>query len=224
MSRPTAFDRYIGIDYSGAKAPTSSLKGLRVYMAAQSGPPLEVQPSSSPRWYWTRREIAEWLVERLSEEQRTLVGIDHGFSFPLRYFDKYQLAHDRPAFLDDFQRHWPTDDQTTHTRTLTSSAMAFLATVQLDVARRDGGASRKKGREQNPFFISTYRVRSQSPPMPVSLGCVLSACKRRRHTFGLSMAGTSPPSVPSWPRSTHRCGEEALRWRIAAMISRTPSP
>jgi len=28
-----AFDRYIGIDYSGAETPISSLKGLRVYMA-----------------------------------------------------------------------------------------------------------------------------------------------------------------------------------------------
>src|SRR5439155_6864553 len=40
---------------------------------------------------------------------RTMVGIDHGFSFPLRYFERYQLAHDWSAFLDDFQRHWPTD-------------------------------------------------------------------------------------------------------------------
>src|SRR5208283_53721 len=53
-------------------------------------------------------------VERLSEKQLTLVGIDHGFSFPLRYFDKYHLPHDWPAFLDDFQRHWPTDDQYTY--------------------------------------------------------------------------------------------------------------
>src|SRR5207244_7841859 len=28
-----AFNRYIGIDYSGAKTPTSSLKGLRIYTA-----------------------------------------------------------------------------------------------------------------------------------------------------------------------------------------------
>jgi hypothetical protein len=105
-----AFDRYIGIDYSGAQTPISSLKGLRIYMADRNGPPNEVPPPPSPRKYWTRREIAEWLVERLSEEQATLVGIDHGFSFPLRYFDKYHLPHDWPAFLDDFQRHWPTDD------------------------------------------------------------------------------------------------------------------
>jgi hypothetical protein len=38
------FDRYIGIDYSGAMTPTSSLKGLRVYMADGISPPLEVQP------------------------------------------------------------------------------------------------------------------------------------------------------------------------------------
>ena len=110
MGRLPAFDRYCGIDYSGAETPKSSLKGLRVYMGDRNGPPTEVPPPPSPRKYWTRREIAEWLVERLSEKQPTLVGIDHGFSFPLRYFDKYHLPHDWPAFLDDFQRHWPTDD------------------------------------------------------------------------------------------------------------------
>jgi hypothetical protein len=30
-----------------------------------------------------KRDIAERLVEVLSEETPTLVGIDHGFSFPL---------------------------------------------------------------------------------------------------------------------------------------------
>ena len=73
------FERYIGIDYSGAKTPTSSLKGLRVYMADQTSQPIEVQPPPSPRKYWTWRGIAEWLVERLSEDLTTLTGIDHGF-------------------------------------------------------------------------------------------------------------------------------------------------
>ena len=111
---PAAFDRYIGIDYSGAKTPTSSLKGLRVYIADRSSPPVEVQPPPSPRKYWTRRGIAEWLAEWLREDRRTLVGIDHGFSFPLRYFEKHGLPHDWPAFLDDFQRHWPTDEDHTY--------------------------------------------------------------------------------------------------------------
>ena len=37
--------------------------------------PLEVPPPSSPRKYWTRKGIAEWLVERLAEDVPTLVGI-----------------------------------------------------------------------------------------------------------------------------------------------------
>jgi hypothetical protein len=104
-----AFVRYIGIDYSGAQTPTSSLSGLRVYMAEDETPPVEMLPPPSPRKYWTRREIAEWLVERLAEDVPTLVGIDHGFSFPLQYFEAHGLPLDWPAFLDDFQRHWPTD-------------------------------------------------------------------------------------------------------------------
>ncbi len=109
----TAFARYIGIDYSGAETPNSSLKGLRVYQTDRALPPEEVPPPPSPRKYWTRHGIAEWLVARLAEDVRTLVGIDHGFSFPLRYFDEHHLPPDWPAFLDDFQRHWPTDTDKT---------------------------------------------------------------------------------------------------------------
>jgi hypothetical protein len=109
-----AFARYIGIDYSGAQTPTASLKGLRVYLAEDKASPAEVLPPPSPRKYWTRRGIAEWLVERLAEDPPTLVSIDHGFSFPLRYFEVHGLKPDWPTFLDDFQRHWPTDDDNTY--------------------------------------------------------------------------------------------------------------
>jgi hypothetical protein len=101
-----AFARYIGIDYSGAETPTASLKGLRVYLAEGKASPAEVLPPASPRKYWTRRGIAE--------DPPTLVGIDHGFSFPLRYFEVHGLKPDWPTFLDDFQRHWPTDDDNTY--------------------------------------------------------------------------------------------------------------
>ena len=58
------FIRHIGIDYSGAQTPTASLKGLRVYLAEGDAPPAEiVPPPPSPMKYWTRRGIAEWLVE-----------------------------------------------------------------------------------------------------------------------------------------------------------------
>jgi len=109
-----AFNRYIGIDYSGAETCESSLKHLRVYATQGLNAPLEVAPPPGLRRYWTRKGIAEWLVERLSEETPTLVGIDHGFSFPLQYFEKYGLSHDWTAFLRDFQHHWPTDTHSTY--------------------------------------------------------------------------------------------------------------
>ena len=109
-----AFDHFIGIDYSGAETPISSLKGLRVYLADRASPPKEVQPPPSPRKYWTRRGLAEWLVKRLSEDLTTLVGIDHAFSFPLRYFEVHYIPPDWSVFLDDFQSHWPTDQDNTY--------------------------------------------------------------------------------------------------------------
>ncbi|MFZ0726902.1 MAG: hypothetical protein WAM61_14045 [Desulfobacterales bacterium] len=109
-----SFNRYFGIDYSGAQTPGASLKGLRVYEASREDLPSEVPPPPSPRKYWTRRGLAEWMAERLSEDIPTLVGIDHGFSFPLRYFEVHHLQPDWPTFLDDFQKHWPTDAEHTY--------------------------------------------------------------------------------------------------------------
>jgi hypothetical protein len=106
-----AFDRYIGIDYSGAQTPSSSLPGLRMYIADRISLPCEVLPPVGFKKYWTRRGIAERLVELLSEDTPTLAGIDHGFSFPLRYFEENNLLLDWTGFLDDFQRHWPTDEE-----------------------------------------------------------------------------------------------------------------
>jgi hypothetical protein len=103
------FARYIGIDYSGTETPDSSCKGLRVYVAEGSGTAKQIQPPPSPRRYWTRRGLAEWFREELDRDTPTLVGIDHGFSFPLAYFEKYRLSSDWEDFLVDFHHHWPTD-------------------------------------------------------------------------------------------------------------------
>ena len=85
-----------------------------MYQAEGAGPPHEIAPPPSAKIYWARRGIAEWLVERLAEDIPTVVGIDHGFSFPLRYFESHGLAPDWPGFLDDFQQHWPTDADHTY--------------------------------------------------------------------------------------------------------------
>ncbi len=95
---------YIGIDYSGAKTPTCSLKGLRIYETDGTTPPEEVPPPPSPRKYWTRREVAEWLADTLAEGPPTLVGIDHAFSFPLRYFEVHWLQPEWSSLCPD---RWP---------------------------------------------------------------------------------------------------------------------
>lgn len=104
------FERYFGMDYSGAETATSSLKGLRVYSATLTEPPAEVPPPPGPRKHWTRRGLAEWLATELRDGPPTLVGIDHAFSFPVRYFEVHRIPPDWPTFLDDFQQHWPTDE------------------------------------------------------------------------------------------------------------------
>ncbi|MEO8168531.1 MAG: hypothetical protein ABI623_09800, partial [bacterium] len=32
------------------------------------------------------------------------------FSFPMAYFERHNISHDWRTFLDDFQHHWPTDE------------------------------------------------------------------------------------------------------------------
>jgi len=140
-----AFKRYVGIDYSGAETPTTSLKGLRVYEADLLTPSREVGPPPSPRKYWTRRGIAEWLVARLSGGPPTLVGIDHGFSFPLQYFEQYGLPLDWHRFLDDFQSHWPTDEDHTY--------VDFV---------REGSCGNAAARSGNPRWRRITEVRARA--------------------------------------------------------------
>ncbi|WP_203595429.1 hypothetical protein [Salipiger sp. PrR002] len=108
------FARTIGIDYSGAETAEASLKGLRVYETVGDGEAHEVLPPPGPKKYWTRRGLAEWLQQELDSVCPTIVGIDHAFSFPMRYFERHGLEPDWPAFLDDFCLHWPTDQPHTY--------------------------------------------------------------------------------------------------------------
>lgn len=112
--KSSLFTRYIGIDYSGAEVPNANLKGLRIYQADSQHLPVEVQRPPGHRKHWSRRDLTEWLIGILLEDIPTIVGIDHGFSFPMRYFEDHQLQPDWPSFLEDFQRHWPTDEDDTY--------------------------------------------------------------------------------------------------------------
>ncbi len=109
-----SFSCYLGVDYSGAQTPLSSLPGLRLYQALTDLEPAEVQPPPGPRKYFTREGLAQWLVDALREGPPTLLGIDHGFSFPRRYFEVHQIPPDWDRFLEDFAAHWPTADRHTY--------------------------------------------------------------------------------------------------------------
>jgi hypothetical protein len=104
------FQRHIGIDYSGARTPDSRLAALQVY-SSESGLPQRVSPPSAPQGRfrnWTRREVAQWLIDLTHSKTRFIAGIDHGLSFPIDYFKRYGLSTWQ-QFLDDFSTHWPTD-------------------------------------------------------------------------------------------------------------------
>ena len=118
------FESFIGIDYSGAKTPLSRGPALQVYEARVDREPHSVHcPAWTSRVHrnWNRREIANWLLDRLQQGDRCLVGIDHGFSFPIQYFRRYKL-NTWNEFLRDFTRHWPTDQDDMYIDSIRCSA------------------------------------------------------------------------------------------------------
>lgn len=76
------FDRFIGVDWSGARGP--GLPGLQVAMATAGRCPPRLVPPPDGRKNWTRSVFTDWLVETLSGNDRVLVGLDFAFSFPRR--------------------------------------------------------------------------------------------------------------------------------------------
>jgi hypothetical protein len=97
------FERYVGVDYSGATTAESSLKEIRVYAATAAADPQQVLPPSSPRKYWSRCELAKWLLEQLSGEAPHHCWDRSRTFISLTYFKRHGFPLDWPRFLDDFQ-------------------------------------------------------------------------------------------------------------------------
>lgn len=100
------FNSYIGIDYSGAASPDDPLANLQVYLADHTSSAFQVRPQTGRNW--SRKTLAHWICEYIATHSRTLIGIDHGFSFPESYLQRYKLKN-WDEFLHDFSRHWKTD-------------------------------------------------------------------------------------------------------------------
>ena len=110
-----AFARYIGIDYSGAETPTASLKGLRVYLAEGDAPSGRGSAAAvarantgrgraSPNGWWSGspKMRRRWSASTTAFRFRCAISRCTGCCPTGR------------AFLDDFQRHWPTDEDHTY--------------------------------------------------------------------------------------------------------------
>lgn len=106
------FKHYIGIDYSGANTPSSRLTGLQVYQASDNQKPSKVTPPKAGKKNWCRHEVAEFCQQILADDEPVIIGIDHGFSFPLSYMQRYGLDNWN-SFLHDFVNHWPTAELST---------------------------------------------------------------------------------------------------------------
>jgi hypothetical protein len=110
-----SFDLHIGIDYSGAETPRSRLASLQVFAAADCDPEAVRIPfaAEGDRRNWNRQELADWLIGLIRTGRCFIAGIDHGFSFPISYFERYGLTN-WDAFLDDFSNYWATDEPSTY--------------------------------------------------------------------------------------------------------------
>lgn len=97
------FHTHIGIDYSGAATPETRLPGIRI-STARGG---TLAPDKGG--HWSRRAAAEWLLEELQKPEPAIVGIDHGFSFPLAWFDARGVAKNWDVFLGTFCTSFPAD-------------------------------------------------------------------------------------------------------------------
>ena len=105
----TDFQRYIGIDYSGAKTPEWRLKALQIFEASCDCEPQKMSTPTEGAINWSRLEVAQYCHRSLESGESVIIGIDHGFSFPLSYMQRYGIES-WDEFLDDFMRHWPTAD------------------------------------------------------------------------------------------------------------------
>ena len=161
---------------------------MRIYAATPEPPPAEILPAPSPRKYWARRGLAEWFAAELLSGPPDLVGIDHAFSFPMRSFETHRLPQEWRAFLDDFQRHWPTGEGGMYVDFIRDGLYGDGADGQFSLASARGGT------------------------VPCKVGLPLRRARQRRQVHARRPAVAAFPSQPVWLETSLL----AVRWLEAA--------
>lgn len=96
MTHARRFDRYVGVDYSGRGSHNKRTSAIQIFESSSNTG--EVQRINPTRFVnWSRSLLSERLIELLSGEERVIVGLDHGFSFPAAFLDAKGLGDWRQA-------------------------------------------------------------------------------------------------------------------------------
>ena len=94
------FDRFVVIDWTGARAPFRSGIAVAIAEPGDAAPHLVEPPSGRA---WTRGGVLDWLVAE-TERARLLVGFDFAFSLPFErartYFEAEASAFELWALID----------------------------------------------------------------------------------------------------------------------------
>jgi hypothetical protein len=106
----SAYEVFIGINYSGQATSTTPLDDLQVYAVRVGAPRCEPWGCPGGEPGWSRAGVAQLLLTLAERRVRFVAGISHAFSLPVAYYKRHDLR-DWPALLDDFTSHWPTHDE-----------------------------------------------------------------------------------------------------------------
>lgn len=93
------FQHFIGIDYSGADSPMRPRRNIVVYSSSVGSNPLAEGSAG-----WSRESVHEHLISML-EGEPALVGLDHGFSWPVQALDHLKLGS-WSDLLDHVETHY----------------------------------------------------------------------------------------------------------------------
>jgi len=210
------FARYIGIDYSGAQTPESRLKALQVYEVGRNGEPVKISTPTEGAKNWSRLEIAQHCFKALETDEPVIIGVDHGFSFPLSYMQRYGLTS-WDDFLGDFMRHWPTADPHTY----------------VDFVRegnpRTGDSSELRLCEQwtatakSVFLFDVQGSVAKSTHAGLPWLCYLRNRLGEQIHFWPFDGWEIPVGKSALVRSTRRCGARAIRGKVAHPTSMMPT-
>lgn len=86
-----SFSQYIGIDYSGAGRDDQGQANIQCCCLNRMVDGCEnARPPASRNW--SRQAVSEWITDRLATaEGPVIIGLDHGFSFPLSYLQQQDI-------------------------------------------------------------------------------------------------------------------------------------